>query len=234
MLNDIEKIEKILYRCFEKEPFHNFFQSNKIEPKTYDFGGTCSDKSMSFLEKLKLCGYDAHLHSSWINDKEIHRVVKINLGGKFFLADAGNGWPSIHLYPLFEEISYTAFGMQFQSKLFKDKICVYHTNNGTKHLLFKAFFECKSEIEILKDIANRFSTNIQYPFSGKIRFSQIVKDRFLFLKDTSLKIYGDSEYSEISNIRLQDIPAIIQKYFNFDLKKFEDMYKIKICNQQRY
>ena len=228
MLKDILFIEKILYESFEKEPFHNFYQRYNIEPRTFEFGGTCSDKSLSFLNKLKSYGYDAHLYSSWIDGRETHRVVRINLDGVPYLADVGNGWPSIHLYSMLECISFTAFGMQFNSEILDDRIRVYHTNKGKVHLLFEAFFKCKPEEEILRDIANRFSSGIQYPFSGKIRFSQIVGKNFLFLKDDSLRIYNDSNCSEISGLSTKSLSDTIRKYFNFDLDAFEKMNSIRI------
>lgn len=228
MLSDIITIEKVLYECFEKEPFQNFYQLNNVKPTTFEFGGTCSDKSLSFYYKLKKMGYDVHLHSSWINEQEIHRVVRINLNNLSFLADVGNGWPSIHLYPLHEEVSFKAFGMDFQSRLLNDKIQVFRTNMGKRSLLFESYFKCKSEEEIMDDIRNRFSRGIQYPFNGKIRFSQIVNGRFLFLKDDRLRIHTDSDYKEITGIKLDEISTIIRDYFDFDLEKFERLTTIRV------
>jgi arylamine N-acetyltransferase len=228
LFGDITTIEKILYGCFEKEPFQNFYQLNNIVPTTFEFGGTCSDKSLSFYHKLKKIGYDVHLHSSWINEQEIHRVIRINLNNLSFLADVGNGWPSIHLYPLHEEVSYKAFGMEFQSRLLNDKIQVFHTNDGKTSLLFESYFKCKPENEIMDDIRNRFSRGIHYPFNGKIRFSQIVNGKFLFLKDDRLRIYADFGYKEITGIKPNEISTIIRNYFNFDLEKFELLTTIRI------
>lgn len=228
MLKDVLFIEKILYECFEKEPFHNFYQRYNIEPRTFEFGGTCSDKSLSFLNKLRFYGYDAHLHSSWIDGKETHRVIRINLNGVPYLADVGNGWPSIHLYPMQKNTSFTAFGMQFNSEILDDRIRVYHTNRDKIHLLFETFFKCKPEDEILRDIANRFSTGIQYPFSGKIRFSQIVGNNFLFLKDDTLRIYNDSNCTEITGFSTKSLSETIRKYFHFDIERFEEMHSIQV------
>lgn len=80
----------------------------------------------------------------------------------------------------------------------------------------------------MDDIRNRFSRGIHYPFNGKIRFSQIVNGRFLFLKDDRLRIYTDSDYKEITGIKLEEISTIIRDYFDFDLEKFKRLTTIQL------
>ena len=64
--------QQILLEKFQREPFHNFYLINDIQPTTGVYGGTCSDKTLSYLEAVKTAGLDAHLHSARIGGKEIH------------------------------------------------------------------------------------------------------------------------------------------------------------------
>ena len=76
----------------------------------------------------------------------------------------------------------------------------------------------KPEAEIYNGIKNRFSTNIIYPFSNELRFSMVVGERFLFIRDTKLEIYSNSGYEEIVNISLNNLEDILIEYFDYDIK----------------
>jgi hypothetical protein len=77
--------------------------------------------------------------------------------------------------------------------------------------------EEKSEDEIRQGITTRFSSNITYPFSNQLRFSMVVGERFLFIRDTKLEIYSFGSYKEVSDINMSNLQNLIDKYFNYDI-----------------
>jgi len=217
----IVEIETIIQNAFIDEPFHNF---HLLDEKTSNHcGGTCSDKSLSVLRSIQGAGYKANLHSANIGgQKDIHRLVKVHINKKEYFADVGNGWPSLKLYPLDHEVSYSSFGMQFFTQIDEKKLIVCHTKNGKTNSDLEIYLECKSETEIMTDIDNRFSSSKEYPFSNSRRFSKIVGDEFLFLRGSRLEIYkeGRAKASIIEDISESDLPDILLRYFNFDICKF--------------
>ena len=102
--------EKILLEKFQQEPFHNFYLLNNIQPTTTKFGGTCSDKALSYLKSVKTAGLKAYLHTARIGGEEIHRLVRLEINNQRYFADVGNGWPSIQLYPAFKPVLYECYG----------------------------------------------------------------------------------------------------------------------------
>lgn len=83
---------------FTTEPFHNLRLLVGPEKGACLSGGTCSEKTLSFVKSARNSGFDAHLHSAFIGEREIHRLARIVIDGHDFFADIGNGWPAIKLY----------------------------------------------------------------------------------------------------------------------------------------
>ncbi|KMV28378.1 hypothetical protein AB733_24090 [Photobacterium swingsii] len=90
----VQLAQKILLDKFKQEPFHNLYLLNNVQPSTTAYGGTCSDKTLSYLEAAKVAGFDAHLHSARIGGQDIHRLVRLEIGNQRYFADiAMDGHP---------------------------------------------------------------------------------------------------------------------------------------------
>lgn len=214
----VAAVEALILEKFRTEPFHNLYLLYGYARTTLAYGGTCSDKTLSFYQSLKRLGVTATLHTAFIAGAEIHRLVKVEIGSECFFADVGNGWPSIKTFPFEREIEYSCFGMTFRSAIQGRQMSIYNTRNGVERKQMDILFDGKSEDEILADIEARFKRGIEYPFSHGIRFSQVVGDRFLFLRDNRLEIHCDTNpYNQIDELDTAKTAETIKKYFNFDV-----------------
>ena len=201
---------------FRNEPFHTL--NLILEPSIHNIpGGTCSDKSLSFRNLARKNGFNAFLHNAFIRGMDTHRLVRIELDGLVYFADIGNGWPAVIPFPAHESIQYTAFGMSFRSKLSNEIVSVFHKIGNEEKLMVEIPIKPKSEEEILHDIAHRFSKGTEYPFSGKVRFSAISGDEFLFLRGSYLlKFSSDRKHSKEAVLE-GELPSIIQSNFGWEI-----------------
>ena len=215
---EVRAIEALMLEKFRSEPFHNLYLLLGYPQTTLSCGGTCSDKTLSFHQAVRGLGVAASLHSAFIGGQEIHRLVKVQSGGRSFFADVGNGWPSIHLYPLDREVSYTCYGMHFRSVIDGRCLRIYNRRQGVERHQMDVPFDSKPEDLILADIADRFDCGIVYPFSGGLRFSQVVGERFLFLREHRLEIYGEHEpFHVVEEVGRSDLAEALRTWFGFDL-----------------
>jgi len=213
----VNVIETIMLEKFRSEPFHNFHLLFKAVPSVFNDGGTCSDKTQSFIKAARQAGFSASLHSAFIGGREIHRLARVHIGKQMFFADIGNGWPALKLYPADREIHYTAFGMRFRTEVNSSRVVVFHTRNNKETCQVEIELRQRPENEIEADIAKRFTSGIEYPFSRSLRFSQIVNDRFLFIRGDNLEIYGSGSFEMINGITSSNLPAILRDYFGYNL-----------------
>ncbi|WP_432463467.1 arylamine N-acetyltransferase [Agarivorans sp. QJM3NY_33] len=213
--NDIVELEALLLKHFREEPFHNLYLLYGKEPLPHKYGGTCSDKTLSFIDAACALGFDAKLHTGAIGGKEIHRLVCAQIGNRTFFADVGNGWPSLKLYPTDEEISYSCFGMKYRTCIADNKISVFHTRNRKEYLQLVIDIRPREEKAIKEDIDIRFTSGITYPFSNSLRFSLIVNNKFLFLRGDRLEIYSDNEFLEVSGIEKESLPWLLEEKFEY-------------------
>jgi len=213
----VQLAQQILLEKFKKEPFHNLYLLNNVEPTTTAYGGTCSDKTLSFLETAKAAGLDAHLHSAYIDGQDIHRLVRLEIDNQRYFADIGNGWPSIQLYPAATPIVYESYGMRYRTEIADGIITVYHLKRGVEKQQMEIDIEEKSEEKIRQSITNRFCSSITYPFRNQLRFSLIVGPRFLFIRGSRLEIYSNCGYEEVPCISISDLQNVIMEYFGYDI-----------------
>lgn len=209
--------EKILLEKFRQEPFHNLYLLNGMEPLTTRYGGTCSDKTLSYLEAARASGLDAYLHSARIGGQEIHRLVRLEIEGQRYFADIGNGWPSVQLFPAEKPVAYQCYGMGYRTEIKDGVITVYHHKCGVEKEQMAIDIAEKSEAIIRQSIAQRFSSNIQYPFGNELRFSMVVGERFLFLRGRRLEIYCGGGFNEVPDICVDNLQSEIGKYFGYDI-----------------
>lgn len=217
----IQKIEKMLLDEFRQVPFHNLYYLGYSSPVEGRLGGTCSDKVVSFKNKLALEGMKSSLHSAFIQGKETHRLLVIDIEGVNYFADVGNGWPSIKLFPASSEITYTAFGITFKSKLRGGFLDVYQVKGADEYLSLVIPLQLKDERQIWDDIEKRFDGRVDYPFSNGLRFAQVIGDDFVFLKNDRLRIFNANKL--VRTHKLADTLSVfkaVEHYFSVDLNRF--------------
>ena len=57
---------------------------------------------------------------------------------------------------------------------------------------------------------------ITYPFSNSLRFSLVVKNKFLFLRGEHLEVYTDDDFIVFDDITRGLVPKILKEQFNYD------------------
>lgn len=211
----VSAVEALMLEKFRTEPFHNL--KLLLGEQVAIPGGTCSDKTLSFLSAAEQAGFDASLHSASIGGQEIHRLARVHIEGQSFFADVGNGWPALRLYPANREIAFRCFGMLFRTEIKGERLTVFHERNGRESLQLELNVRSRPESDIRKDIEQRFSSGVVYPFSHSPRFSLVIGSRFLFLRGSRLEIYSDGLIEEIEGIEAADVPAVLLEYFSYDL-----------------
>ena len=214
-----ERLLELMEISFQHEPFHTL---NLVLEASFNHqvpGGTCSDKSLSFRRLAQEHGFDAYLHNAFIGGKDCHRLVRVELEGSVYFADVGNGWPAVIPYPAHEPIQYTVFGISFRSEITSDFISVFNNTGNGEKLMVKIPFNAKTEEEILHDIDHRFSEGTEYPFSGKVRFSAISGDEFLFLKGPSFRKYSSTGEHTIESVPEGEWPGIVESNFGWKIRE---------------
>lgn len=214
----VSAVEALMLEKFETEPFHNLHLLYGTKLGTHAQGGTCSDKTLSFLSAAREQGFNVALHSGFIGGKEIHRLVRVHVGQRVLFADVGNGWPALRLYPADRDISYRCFGMGFRTEVREKRVAVFHEKNGRESRQLEIDVVGRPEREISADIAARFSSGVEYPFSKSLRFSLIVGDRFLFLRGNRLEIHSESGFEAVEGVDVEQVPAVVRDYFGYDVR----------------
>ncbi len=215
----IRAIEALMLEKFRLEPFQNLnlIYGPSCRPLP---GGTCSDKTISFVRAGRKAGFDVSLHTGFIRGQEIHRLARVRVDDEVYFADVGNGWPAVKLYPAHREVMYSAFGMRFRTEIADGRITVFHERQGREVLQVEIDIFGRPESEILDIIERRFDSGIIYPFSDSVRFSQIIGRRFLFLRGSLLEIYSDDGIKCLDGIDDTSVPTVLWQYFHFNAQSF--------------
>lgn len=213
----VRAVEALMLGKFQTEPFHNLrlLYGEKLSATVP--GGTCSDKTLSFLSAAKRAGFEVYLHSALIDREEKHRLARVHIDGRVFFADVGDGWPALKLYPADREVALRCFGIGFRTELVGSRLSVFCERRGRETLQLEIEVHGKPEDDIRADIERRFTSGITYPFSSSLRFSLVVGDRFLFLRGERLEIYGEASFEEVTGLDLADVPAVLRQHFGFDV-----------------
>lgn len=214
----VQAVEALMLEHFQTEPFHNLHLIYGARFESVVPGGTCSDKTLSFVAAGLRAGMDVSLHTAFIGGREIHRLARVRVGDRLFFADVGNGWPSLKLYPADRAVSFRCFGMGFRTEVVNGRVSVFHEKRGKESLQLEIDVCGKSEFEIKADIEKRFSSGIVYPFSNSLRFSLVVGDRFLFLRGDRLEIYDDGGFDCIEGVAAARVPEVLRDQFGYDLR----------------
>lgn len=214
----VQAVEALMLEHFRTEPFHNLHLIYGPRLDSVVPGGTCSDKTLSFVAAGRRAGFDVSLHTAFIGRQEIHRLARVRVGDKLFFADVGNGWPSLNLYPADRAVSFRCFGMGFRTEVADGRVSVFHEKRGRESLQLEIDVCGKSESEIRADIEGRFSSGVVYPFSSSLRFSLVVGSRFLFLRGDRLEIYDDGGFECIEGIDAAGVPEVLHDHFGYDVR----------------
>ena len=214
----VNAVEALMLEKFRTEPFHNLGLLYGEHLRAVVPGGTCSDKTLSFLSAAGRAGFDVALHSARIGGQEVHRLARVHIAGRVFFADVGNGWPALRLYPADREVAFRCFGMGFRTEIEGEGLRVFHERKGRESLQLELDVRGRPERDIRADIERRFSSGIVYPFSDSLRFALVVGQRFLFLRGDRLEVYGEDAYEEVEGIGLADVSTVIFHQFSYDLR----------------
>lgn len=210
-------VEALMREKYETEPFHNLRLLPAMRHIAGLAGGTCSDKTLSFVQAARAAGFDVALHSGAIGGREIHRLARLRIEGATFFADVGNGWPALKLYPADRPISVRCFGMRFRTEIHGSRVVVFHEREGIEARQLEIDIRPRTEDEIRADIAGRFTTGIEYPFSRSLRVALIVQDRFLFLRGERLEIHTDHGVEIVDGIAQDRVPSVLRDAFRLDV-----------------
>ena len=211
----VRAAEALVLEKFRTEPFHNLHLLHGVQLTSPSQGGTCSDKTLSFVSAAREAGFDAALHSGYIGGREIHRLARLRIDSRIFFADVGNGWPALRLYPADREVRFRCFGMGFRTEITDTRVVVLHERCGDESMQCEIDIAGKPESEIRTDIARRFDAGTVYPFSSSLRFSQVIDDRFLFLRGERLEIYSEDHFEAVEGISMDEAPEVIRQYFGY-------------------
>lgn len=215
--NAIDAIEALMLEKFRTEPFHNLRLMYGEEVARAVPGGTCSDKTLSFIREARNEGFEVALHSAFIDGEEKHRLARVHVDGRVYFADVGDGWPALKLYPADREVMFRAFGIGFRTEVHGERLSVFCQREGREDLQLEIDVRPRPERDILGDIERRFTSGISYPFSSSLRFGCVVGDRFLFLRSEHLEIHGEGAVEVIHGVKHGDVPRVLRDYFGFDL-----------------
>jgi len=172
-----EQVEKEIVHYLEKYPFHNLFILHNLENVfASEFGGTCSDRTTHFMQKLKQSNLSNHInikrHIAKINGKATHTILRIELANKIYFCDVGMGFPITKLLPLDKEIKFTSYGIDFRTEVNNENIVLYineHNKDGEKELMsIEKRVQAQEMIE--QSIQNRAKYIKELPLSKKLRY----------------------------------------------------------------
>lgn len=217
-MNSLDGAIELIHQKFIEEPFHSLQILYGESLGSNLPGGTCSDKTKSFIDDARKRGFDVSLHSAFIDGREIHRLARLNIDGRVFFADVGNGWPSLYPYPSDEPFIYSCFGMTFRTEISDNMISVYHQIENEEKLQMEIMLTERPEIEIINEIKDRFSSGIIYPFTDRMRFSAIVEGEFRFLRDETLYIYRPNGEKVQIIVAKNQWEIALEKYFGWKIK----------------
>jgi hypothetical protein len=218
--DEVEAFETLMLEHFRAEPFHNlgFIYRNSLSAAVR--GGTCFYKTRSIIDAGKKAGFQVFWHNGVIYTQGaewMHWVARVHIDGRLFFADMGNGWPSLKLYPADREVAHRICGMGFRTEIANGRVSVFHEKQGKESRQLEIDVQPKPEDELLADLERRASLGHVYPVNS-LRFSQVVGERFLFLRGDRLEIYGDDTFECVEGIEEQQVPAVLRAYFGVDLK----------------
>ena len=215
----VDALETLMLDHFRSEPFHNLhaIYGPSIRPDMP--GGTCFYKTGRLVDIGRNSGFDVHWHTASVRVQGVpwpHWVVRVQVDGRRFFADMGNGWPSIKLYPADLEVAYRHFGMGFRTEIANERVTVFHEKHGKESVQLEIDVRPKPEAQLLAEVERRSSLGHIYPIN-RLRFSLIVGSRFLFLRGDRLEIYDDNGFECLEGIDDARVREVLRDHFGYDV-----------------
>lgn len=214
-MTEMETLLSLMFRAFSDEPFHTLSMVFGASVGAQIRGGTCSDKTLLFIDEAKKCGLNARLWTAYIGGEEIHRLASVEIDGRQHFADVGNGWPSIKPYPADTPIRFQAYGMTFRTVLHPDRLSVYHDKEDSEYHQMDIMLAERPEDDIRSEVEARFTSGTVYPFNNRLRFSAIVERDFKFLRDSTLHVYSHEGLKHTIPVSRGSLEEIILQHFGF-------------------
>jgi N-acetyltransferase len=149
--------------------------------------------------------------------------LSIDIDDQRYFIDAGSGWPSIHLFPDFEAIEYTVWGMRFKTIVESNGLHLHHKTKNAYQPMCYIPLESTDVTEIHQQIEHRYDDKSVYPFANSLRFSQVIDDTFIFLKGRRLREFRKDRMVErsLSELEIFDLLATGLQIDPKELRKFE-------------
>jgi len=183
-----EQIEEEIDNFLKQYPFHNLFLLYGFKDIfASEYGGTCSDRTILFKEKLdekfQEIPINIKLHRAFINDKQTHTILKIKIYNKVYFCDVGMGYPITKLLPSYQNIKFNSYGIKFKSVVEKNNITVYIDEGDGEKELIKIVNEVQSQEDIRQSIDNRWESREELPFNNRLRYFFIYKNIYYQIRD---------------------------------------------------
>jgi len=211
----MNEINKILLDDYKLVPFHNFWLLLNKKP-IQELGGTCSDKTLFLKKKLLIEGVNSNLHSAVINNKNIHRLLKIDIDNKKYFLDVGLGWPIVKPVPIFKNIELNHYGVKFKTEIKNNVLTLSRVKEKINIITYTTTTNDMNQEKIINEINDRFTISNKYPFSNSIRFSKIIDNKFYFLKGNILKYTKKNKIVERKINNLKEYEYLFRELFKFD------------------
>lgn len=183
-----EQIEEEMLLYLKTYPFHNLFSLYNLENvMASEYGGTCSDRTLHFKnkleEKFQSSNVEIKLHRAFINNQKTHTILRIDIDNSIYFCDVGMGFPITKLLPVDKNIDFVSYGIKFKSVVEEDIITVYmDEGNGLKELM-KIDKKVQLQDIVKKEIDERWQNKEDLPFHNCLRYFFIYKNKFYQIKD---------------------------------------------------
>jgi len=177
------QIETEIHTYLKDYPFHNLFLLygfNDIFASK--FGGTCSDRSVQFKNKLEKkfqhCNIDIKLHRAFINGKKTHTIIRLIIDKEVFFIDVGMGFPITKLLPIDIDMEFISYNVKFKSTVVNDELVVFVDFNDDEKELMRINIKEQSQSQVQDEINQRWANKDDLPFVQTLQYYFIHKNKF--------------------------------------------------------
>jgi len=200
----ISEIEKDIDNFLRKVPFHNLFLLYGIKVKSSHLGGTCTNRTIYFMEYLEnkygnLIKFNYGIAE--INERPTHRILKFEFCKKIYFIDVGVGFPLNKVIPAFKNIKFSAFGIQFSTRKFNDDIIVSSDikKKGELKVLYKIKVSEDYQMNQEELLSKQQSDFNQVPFRFGIRYMFIQDNTFYMIRHDNKDVFNQNDIGKFAN-----------------------------------
>lgn len=196
-------------------------------------GGPCHVQSSSFLFLLEQLGFDAHFCSGHINHEGDHLLVCVQVEGKSFICDVGNGHPYLYPFPILGEHHQVHLGWEIRSK--GDGTTLSLEQKTPFRKTWKKVFTATTKKCAWNDFSegiHRHHTEIGFgPFLTGLRAIRLGQNSAIILRDDSFMICEDSIWKTTTIINSHS--HILSEIFRLKELHINDALKSWFINTDR-